>query len=155
MAQSIDIETAAYSGAISLASTSGFTYTHDYVRTSDDYSMPLLYINPMSDNGTDVDNTRSIGFEYWNFAYPTMITGGSGAIGDFVSATTGPITAVGISDAIWGDPANMNGWSAPWSDPAAGAARALDRHDRRRWRAAMATPSRSRRPVLLRRSPST
>ena len=115
VAQSIDIEQAAYSGAISAPSTSGFTYTHDYVRTSDDYSMPLLYINPMSDNGTYVDNTAVVGFDYWNFAYPTMITGGSGAIGDFVSATTGPITAVGISDATWGDPANMNGWSAPWS----------------------------------------
>jgi hypothetical protein len=115
VAQSIDIEQAAYSGAISAVSTSGFTYTHDYVRASDDYSMPLPYINPMSDNGTYVDNTAVVGFDYWNFAYPTMITSGSAAIGDFLGATTGPITAVGISDATWGDPANMNGWSAPWS----------------------------------------
>ena len=37
VAQSIDIETAAYSGRISGADDSGFTYTRHFVRASDDY----------------------------------------------------------------------------------------------------------------------
>ena len=45
VAQTVDIETAAYSGTISNANaTTGFTYTRDFLRTTDDYSVTLDYV---------------------------------------------------------------------------------------------------------------
>jgi hypothetical protein len=124
VAQSIDIETAAYSGAISMANTTGFTYTHNYLRASDDYVATLDYISPTSANGDDSSGNPVVGFKYWNFAFPTVLTDGSGAVADFITATTGavsfggtaqPVRVVGLSAAIWGDAANPTGWSAPWT----------------------------------------
>jgi hypothetical protein len=124
VAQSIDIETAAYSGAISMANTTGFTYTHNYLRASDDYVATLDYISPTSANGDDSSGNPIVGFKYWNFAFPTVLTDGSGAVADFITATTGavsfggtaqPVRVVGLSAAIWGDAANPTGWSAPWT----------------------------------------
>jgi hypothetical protein len=121
VAQSIDIETPAYSGAISQANTSGFTYTHDYLRASDDYSVTLDYIAAASANGQDVDGNDISGYKWWNFAYPTLLDSGSSAVGDFVAATSGTVNfggtapaipAWGISYARWGDPVNASGWSA-------------------------------------------
>lgn len=120
VAQSIDIETAAYSGAISRADSTSFSYTHDYLRTSDDYSVTLDYIAASSANGTDGSGNPISGYKWWNFAYPTLLDSGTGAIGDFVAATDGSVSfggsaaaipAVGVSYARWGDPANSAGWS--------------------------------------------
>jgi len=118
VAQDVDIETAEYSGALSSVDTTQLTYTHDYLRASDDYQQTLPYISSSSANGTDGSGNAITGFKYWPFAYPTLLTSGSGAIGDFVAATTGlaGVTAYGFTDARWGDPANATGWSAPWVD---------------------------------------
>jgi hypothetical protein len=122
VAQTVDIETAAYSGAISQANSTGFTYTHDFPRTSDDYTYTIDYISPTSANGKDSSGNAITGFKYWNFAFPTLLTDGTDAVADFIAATSGsvgfggtarPITPYGVSDAIWGDPANQTGWSAP------------------------------------------
>lgn len=124
VAQSIDIETAAYSGAVSMANSSAFTYTHDYPHVADDYVFTLDYINPNSPNGVDSSGNPIMGFKYWNFAFPTLLTDGTAAVADFIAATNGtvsfgggaaPIAAVGLSDATWADPANPTGWSAPWT----------------------------------------
>ncbi len=125
VAQSIDIETAAYSGAISMPTTSGFTYTHDYPHASDDYVVTLDYISPSSTNTVNDSDSAVTGFKYWNFAFPTLLTDGSGAIADFIAATNGtavsfggtaaPIAVVGLSAARWADPANPSGWSVPWT----------------------------------------
>ncbi|HEY4974393.1 MAG TPA: DUF5666 domain-containing protein, partial [Steroidobacteraceae bacterium] len=124
VAQSIDIETAAYSGAISLANATAFTYTHDYPHAADDYSFALDYISPTSTNTVNNSDSTITGFKYWNFAFPTLLTDGSTAIADFISATNGsvsfgggapPIRVVGVSAARWADPANPTGWSAPWT----------------------------------------
>ncbi len=113
VAQTIDIETAAYSGEISNADTASFSYTHDYVRSMDDYTMSLDYISASSANGTDASGNPIMGFKWWNFAFPTLITDGSGAINAFVSATTTSLAAYGATYATWADPANPGGWSAP------------------------------------------
>lgn len=113
VAQSVDIENAVYSGAISGTTTTGFTYTHNYVHSADDYSVSLDYISVSSPNGNDADGNAILGFKWWNFAYPTLIDSGSGAILDFENATTSQIAAYGASYATWGDPANPSGWSAP------------------------------------------
>jgi hypothetical protein len=105
LAQSIDIETAAYSGVISLSSASSFTYTHDYVRAGDDYAIALDYATA----GSDVNGKSVNAFDYWNFAYPTLT---DSTVNDFVQATSSALPAVGLSAAVWGDPANMSGWSA-------------------------------------------
>jgi len=124
VAQSIDIETANYSGSISLANTSGFTYTHNYPHASDDYVVALDYISAGSANGSDGSGNAITGFKYWNFAFPTLLTDGSTAVSDFVAATGGgvsfggtaqPIKVLGLSAATWADPANPTGWSAPWT----------------------------------------
>ena len=118
VAEDVDIETADYSGALSNIGMTQFTYTHDYVRTSDDYQQTLPYISSSTANGTDGSGNPITGFKYWPFAYPTLVTSGSNAVQSFVQATTGltGLTAYGFTDATWGDPANMTGWSAPWVD---------------------------------------
>lgn len=124
VAQTIDIENAGYSGLISNASATGFSYTHNFVTAADDYSVTLGYISDTSDNGRDSSGNAVTGFKWWNFTYPTLADTGSAAIGDFVSAssggvnfggTVGAVKTYGVSGARWGDPANTSGWSVPWT----------------------------------------
>jgi Domain of unknown function (DUF4382)/Domain of unknown function (DUF5666) len=120
VAQSVDIERAVYSGRISNATGTGFTYSHNYLRATDDYSVNLDYIAAATANGTDGNGNAIDGFKWWNFTYPTAVTSGPSAIGDFVAATNGAVNfggtvgalqAWGASTAIWGDPANTSGWA--------------------------------------------
>jgi Domain of unknown function (DUF4382) len=128
VAQTVDIETAAYSGQVSNALPDGteFTYTHDYLTATDDYSVNLDYISSSSANGKDSSGNTIDGFKWWNFAYPTLLDDGSTGISDFSSAvgggTSGGFTfagdnffAWGLSDARWADPANPSGWAVPWT----------------------------------------
>jgi len=128
VAQTVDIETAAYSGQISnaLPDGSGFTYTHDYLTATDDYSVNLDYIAGSSANGTDSGGNAIHGFKWWNFAYPTLLDDGGAAIADFSSAVGGGVSggftfagdnffAWGLSDAVWGDTADPSGWAVPWA----------------------------------------
>ncbi len=121
VAQTIDIETAAYGGTISSPGTSGFTFTRSFPTASDDYTFTLGYISSTTANGSDANGNAITGFKWWNFAYPTTADTGANAVGDFVAATggsvdfggtVGAVTARGLSDAVWNDPANPNGWSA-------------------------------------------
>jgi hypothetical protein len=120
VAQTIDIETAAYSGRISNANDSGFTYTRDFARITDDYSLNLSYISASTPNGTDAMGNPIMGFKWWNFTFPTLEISGTGAISAYLAATdggvnfggsVGSLTAWGVSAAIWADPANASGWS--------------------------------------------
>jgi hypothetical protein len=128
VAQTVDIETAAYSGQISnaLPDGPGFTYTHDFLSSTDDYSVSLDYIASTSPNGKDSSGNTIEGFKWWDFAYPTMLNDGSNAIAQFSSAVGGggsggfafagaSFFAWGLSDARWGDPANTSGWAVPWT----------------------------------------
>jgi Domain of unknown function (DUF4382) len=124
VAQSVDIETAAYSGTISAANSTGFTDTRTFHTATDDYIVSLNYIDSTTANGKDSNGNAITGFKYWDFAYPTLVTSGSNATADFVAATNGgvsfggtvgSVSAWGVSDAIWGDPANTTGWSVPWT----------------------------------------
>ena len=120
VAQAIDIETAAYSGRISAANTTGFTYSRQFARATDDYSVTLDYISSGTANGTDASGNPIKGFKWWDFTFPTLITSGTNAIPQFVAATNGGVkfggtvgtlTAWGVSGATWGDTANPAGWS--------------------------------------------
>ena len=120
VAQTIDIETAAYSGRISAANATGFTYTRQFARATDDYSVTLDYISSATANGTDVSGNPIMGFKWWDFTFPTLVTSGTSAIPEFVAATNGGVnfggtvgalTAWGVSEATWGDMANPGGWS--------------------------------------------
>jgi hypothetical protein len=124
VAQTIDIETAAYSGRISAANTTGFTYKHAYRTAADDYMLNLDYIASASANGDDADGNPITGFKFWDFAHPTLVTSGAGAIAEFVTTTNGAVnfggsagtvSAWGISVARWEDPVNATGWSVPWT----------------------------------------
>jgi hypothetical protein len=124
VAQSVDIETAAFNGKISGATTSSFAYTRSFSTASDDYSVTLPYIASASANGKDANGNAITGFKYWNFAYPTLVDSGAHAISDYVAATSGSVnfggtvgalSAHGVSYTRWGDPAAPAGWSAPWT----------------------------------------
>jgi hypothetical protein len=134
VADTIDIETARFDGAISGASTSGFTYTHDFRTAADDYQSPgnptgitLSYIPNSMANGTNPQpsaNGAAIeGYKWWDFAYPvtTFDCCGSSAITDWVSATNqainfggtaGAIPAYGASFAAWNASAATPNWAA-------------------------------------------
>ncbi len=121
VAQSIDIETAVYTGQISAPDTTGFTLTRTFGMAQDDYVYTLDYIAGATANGTDDAGNAINGYKWWNFAYPTLVTSGANAIPSFVSATDGSVNlggsigavpSRGASFATWNDPANPNGWAA-------------------------------------------
>ena len=121
VAQNIEIETARYDGKISMPSTTNFTYTRDFVDTTDDYVYPMSYISSMTPNGKDSSGAAISGYKWWNFAYPTVLMDGSDAVNEFVAATggsvdfggtVGAVPSYGVSFSTWNDPANQNGWAA-------------------------------------------
>jgi hypothetical protein len=120
VAQSIDIETAVYSGTISAATTSNFVETNTNGIPADDYTVTLDYLASASANGADPSGNPITGFQWWNFAYPTLTNSGAGAIPAFVATTAGTVnfggiagvvSSAGSSYAVWNDPANAGGWA--------------------------------------------
>jgi hypothetical protein len=124
VAQTVEIQSAVYAGTISGASQTDFTYTHKFHTLSDDYTQQLGYIASTTSNGIDASGNVITGFKYWNFAYPTIITSGGNAIGDFgtttngsvnLGGTIGALSVAGASHVNWGDGAShAAGWYAPW-----------------------------------------
>jgi hypothetical protein len=121
VAQNIEIETARYDGRISLASATNFTYTRDFVDTTDDYVYTMNYISSTTPNGKDFSGDAITGYKWWNFAYPTVLMDGSDAVNEFVAATGGSVDfggtvgaepSHGVSFSTWNDAANQNGWAA-------------------------------------------
>ena len=110
LAQTIDIESALFWGAISNTALTGFTYTSQFSRSSDNYTLALSYISPSTPNGTAANGTPINGYAYWNFAYPSEVVYGDGAAADFQAATSGGLTAYGVSPATWDDPATPGAW---------------------------------------------
>jgi hypothetical protein len=117
VAQTIDIETAAYSGSVSAASTSGLTYTHNYLNPADDYSVSLSYIASGTANGFNDSGDPISGFKWWDFTLPTTVDYGANAASDFVAATNGSVNfggavgavaAWGYSTTMWGDGTTTN-----------------------------------------------
>ena len=122
VAATVDIEAAPYEGKISNATGTSFTLTDTFATVLDNYVVSLTYIDATTPNGTDpISGNPIAGFKYWNFAYPTLVTSGSGAAANFAAATSGAVNfggnagryaARGLAYATWGDPANATGWSA-------------------------------------------
>jgi hypothetical protein len=129
-AVTVDIEIARFDGNISDATGGGFDYTRIFPTAADTYTdFPLTYINNATANGSDPLSGAAItGFKWWNFAFPTKVTSNvtdistAQTIADFISAVNGSVnftgsvgalTAYGESYAVWGNPADVNGWSAP------------------------------------------
>lgn len=120
VADTIDIETAAYGGHISNASTSGFTYQSAYLLQSDNYTVSLGYIADTLANGFDDNGNPITGFKWWDLTFPTVLNFGSDATSSFAAATAGAVdfggtvgsvAAWGESLARWGDGAgNASGW---------------------------------------------
>jgi hypothetical protein len=121
VAQTVDIETAAYDGKISAPTTTGFTDTRNFRTASDDYVYTLDYIAAATANGDDSSGNPITGFKWWNFAYPTLLMSGTNAITDFIAASNGAVNFGGTigaiatnatSFAVWNDPASPNSWAA-------------------------------------------
>jgi hypothetical protein len=121
VAQTIDIEVAKYDGKISAPDLTGFTTTRVFPTATDDYSVSLDYIDSSTPNGTDTLGNPIAGYQWWNFAFPTVVTSGTNAIAQFIAATSGSVNfggtvgavpSRGVSFSRWNDPANPNGWSA-------------------------------------------
>jgi len=137
VAAAVNIEIARLDGAISIpgGSTTQFTYTRKFGTLLDNYAVTLPYISATTPNGKDpITGNPITGFKWWNFTFPTMVdsdaAGGTDAtaIADFIKATGGTtvsfggtptplplVVASGESYALWGDPSNTTGWSAPWA----------------------------------------
>jgi uncharacterized protein DUF4382 len=117
VAQSVDIETAAFGGLISNANSSGFTYSSQYLIANDNYSLTLDYIASSTDNGFDDQDQQITGFKWWDFTFPTTVDFGQTAVSDFVAATNGAVNLGGSigSVATWGESAAM------WGDGATNA----------------------------------
>jgi uncharacterized protein DUF4382/uncharacterized protein DUF5666 len=121
VAQTVDIEVAEYDGKISAPTMTGFTYTRVFATPTDDYTVTLNYIDSATANGTDPTGNAITGYQWWNFAYPTVVTSGANAISEFIAATNdsvnfggtvGAVPSRGVSFSMWNDPANANGWAA-------------------------------------------
>ena len=123
VADTVDIERASYSGTISNASATGFTYTHDYLRASDDYSVSLGFLPYTgSNNNFDPSGTAISGFDWWYFTFPTQADTGANAIADFGSASNGSVNFGGTFGAVtaWGASyATWVGGATPWQVPMA------------------------------------
>jgi len=120
VADSVDIERAAFGGEIANAGATALTYTSQYRIAADNYALTLPYIAPGAANGYDDSNAPIAGFKWWDFAFPTGVEYGPAGIGDFVAATggavnfggtVGAVSAWGASSALWGDGgAVTSGW---------------------------------------------
>jgi hypothetical protein len=129
-ALSVEIDIARYAGVITLPNATDFTYTRKFANADnatrpakDDYSGTINYISSGSANTDQSGNTIS-GFYWWDFAYPTLPNEGSGAVSSFVSATNGSVNfggavgtlnTVGLSNALWNDPATSDTWAVDWA----------------------------------------
>jgi len=117
VASTIDIEIARFDGTISNSNMSNFTYTRNFHTASDDYTVTLPYIPSGSTNTDDQSSASVSGFEWWNFAFPTVVDNGSTAVSDFVSATNFGgnvgLNVVGETYATWNDVAAASSWAAP------------------------------------------
>lgn len=120
LAQSINIETAAFGGAISNAATTlpapngGLTYTASFRTPSDDYSVNLGFISDTANDNTDPQGNTITGFDWWNFTFPTT---SSTNLTNFVASVDGQVnfggqvgalTTYGVSAADWGDGGTVN-----------------------------------------------
>ncbi len=123
VAQSVDIEIAHFSGRITSATGTGFTYVRTFANAADDYTKLLTYISASTPNGEDASGNAITGFDWWNLTFPTLADTGASAIPDFVAAaggsvsfggTAGTLAVYGDSRAVWNDPARANDWSARW-----------------------------------------
>ena len=122
VAAAVDIESAPYEGRITSASTSSFTLSNVFATLTDGYTVSLPEIDPTTPNGSDpITGNAIVGFKYWDFAYPTLVTSGAGTGASFAAATGGAISFGGtagayypraLSYATWGDPAQPAGWAA-------------------------------------------
>jgi hypothetical protein len=121
VAQSFDIEVAKYNGKISTPDTAGFNYTRVFRTAADDYSVTLNYIDGATPNGMDAMGNAIMGYQWWNFALPSVVTSGADAVSQFIAATNesvnfggtvGAVPSRGVSFAKWNDPSHPNGWSA-------------------------------------------
>ncbi len=125
VAQTIDIEIARFDGSISAANLNGFTYTRNFATAGDDYTVTLPYISSTTPNGNDPLSGAALeGYKWWNFAFPTLVTSGTGAPLAFENATNGSVNfggtaglfpAAGESFASWNDPVAASGWALPWT----------------------------------------
>jgi hypothetical protein len=123
VADTVDIERAVFSGRISNATANGFTYTHDFLRASDDYSVNLGFLPYTgSDNNFDPSGTAISGFDWWYFTFPTQADTGASAIADFGSASNGSVSFGGTFGAVTASGASWATWvggATPWQAPMA------------------------------------
>jgi len=123
VAASVDIETAVYSGDLSLATAAGFTYSRTFATPGDNYTEALRVIPATTPNGTDASGNPVLGFKWWDVTAPALADTTAAAAGNFAATvagnvdfggTVGPVRAWGVSAAI-PDPNLSNVWDARWT----------------------------------------
>jgi len=123
VADTVDIEMADYSGTVSNATATGFSYTRNFLRASDDYTANLSFLPYTgSNNNMDPSGDAISGFDWWYFSFPTQADTGANAIADFGSASNGSVNFGGAFGAVsaWGASyATWLGGATPWQVPMA------------------------------------
>ena len=123
LAEAVDIEAAAYSGAISLASGTGFSYTHAFAWAADDYTVALGYLPDGTPNGTDGQGNPVTGFKWWNLTQADQPATGAGAAASFAGTVggsidfggvVGPVKVWGASAAVPSGTGLASTWNARW-----------------------------------------
>jgi len=121
VADSVDIETASYSGYISGATGSGFTYTRPFASAADDYTASLGYIPSSTPNGANASGSPVLGFQWWNLTQIATADTSAGAAVDFAGTVGGSVDFGGTVGLIkvWGAsaaiPDAVSGWDARWT----------------------------------------
>jgi hypothetical protein len=112
VAQSVDIETATYDGRLSAADATGFTQTREFRNMTDDYSYRLSYLSADKPNGVDAQGNDISGFKWWNFAFPTLLNSGAGAIDSFINLANGSVDFGGTVGTVTPRSASFARWDA-------------------------------------------
>lgn len=130
-ATTLDIETADFNGPITPAPAvsppASVTYSDVFNTVADDFGVTLPFVSTAYAQNLAGQSVK--GFQFWDFAYPSVLSPGSSnsitPVAAFQTATSGTLTignatlfATGRTHAIWGDPSlntPSSGWYAPWA----------------------------------------
>jgi len=107
VADSVDIETAAFAGYLSAATTSGFTVTRSFARSSDDYTASLGFAPATTLNGTGGSSAAGTvgavqGYTWWDLTLPGLAS--TSALQVFTNAVSGSAQFGGTAGSmnVWG-----------------------------------------------------
>jgi hypothetical protein len=117
LADSVDIETASYSGYLSGVTSAGFTDTRTFASAIGNYTATLSFIPSTTANGNDASGNPVLGYQWWYLTEPALADTSATAVTDLGHIVAGdvtfggPVKVWGSSIAIPADP-SLSNWAA-------------------------------------------